>query len=429
MNLAETREFPVLAHVPGPRTVVNVRTPPVTTIDGRGATMMNSFGPSTESEDPMGPLSRDRSEPSRDPYPLRLLIIAAGGVLLLTGLWTGLQRLDRWFISIPFLNRLPHPHHGPLMMGGFLGVVIGLERAVGFKKWWGFLAPILCGAGGFVLLSGLKGGPVWVTSGSLVFGAMMFNLFRRHTSVALGMMGAGSAAWILGNMIWLRGYPLYMAVPWWVLFLIWFIVGERVELNTLKDPSPATGLFLFGCCFVSASGAVLLWLSPVWGIAVAGIGIGATGLWLLYWDLARHTVFTHGQAQYSAASMLAGYFWLVVSGGLWILHGDEFFAGPAYGSMLHGVFLGFVFSMIFGHAPIIAGVVTGKPLPFHRVFYIHLLLLHFSLAVRILGNQLNIPWFRFWGGVGNVGAILIFMVVTVGSVLRSQHTKSAGAKN
>ena len=54
--------------------------------------------------------------------------------------------------------------------------------------------------------------------------------------------------------------------------------------------------------------------------------------------------------------------------------------------MVHSVFLGFVFSMIFGHAPTIIPAVTGLTLPFERVFYLHVGLLHGSLLLRIVGD-------------------------------------------
>ena len=43
--------------------------------------------------------------------------------------------------------------HGMLMVLGFLGALISLERAVALRAAWGYLAPGLLGAGGLALLS------------------------------------------------------------------------------------------------------------------------------------------------------------------------------------------------------------------------------------------------------------------------------------
>jgi hypothetical protein len=64
-----------------------------------------------------------------------------------------------------------------------------------------------------------------------------------------------------------------------------------------------------------------------------------------------------------AVCLIAGYVWLAVGGILWLLFAQLFGAGPRYDAMLHSIFLGFVFSMIFAHAPIILPTITGLSLP------------------------------------------------------------------
>ena len=54
-------------------------------------------------------------------------LVALAGLALLAGLWGGLLRIG-W--SLPPLEAQLATLHGPLMVGGFLGVVIALERAV-----------------------------------------------------------------------------------------------------------------------------------------------------------------------------------------------------------------------------------------------------------------------------------------------------------
>jgi hypothetical protein len=113
-----------------------------------------------------------------------------------------------------------------------------------------------------------------------------------------------------------------------------------------------------------------------------------------------------------AVCLLPGYIWLVVSGTLLILWADYFVTGRLYDAMLHSLALGFVFSMIFGHAPLILPAITGIPIPFHPRFYFHLALLHASLGLRLWGDLVAWPEARAWGGLLNVTAILIFIVST-----------------
>lgn len=81
----------------------------------------------------------------------------------------------------------------------------------------------------------------------------------------------------------------------------------------------------------------------------------------------------------------------LIYGGLW--------AGPIYDVLLHSIFLGFVFSMIFGHAPIIFPAVLGIPIRYSDRFYSHLVLLHVTLAVRVAGDLLLWMPVRQWVGL------------------------------
>lgn len=91
-------------------------------------------------------------------------------------------------------------------------------------------------------------------------------------------------------------------------------------------------------------------------------------------------------------------------------------AGPRYDAVLHIVFVGFVISMIFGHAPIIFPAILGVPINFQPAFYIHLILLHTSLALRVVADYANLHTLRMWSGLLNEAAILLFIGMTVFSI-------------
>jgi hypothetical protein len=84
--------------------------------------------------------------------------------------------------------------------------------------------------------------------------------------------------------------------------------------------------------------------------------------------------------------------------------------------MLHSIFLGFVFSMIFAHAPIILPTITGLSLPFQEIFYLHAGLLHLSLLLRIAGDLGLWLLLQQWGGLVNTLAVLLFLINNIRAV-------------
>jgi hypothetical protein len=69
---------------------------------------------------------------------------------------------------------------------------------------------------------------------------------------------------------------------------------------------------------------------------------------------------------------------------------------------LHALGLGFTFSMVIGHAPVIVPALAGVRLRFGAWFYAPLLLLHASLACRLFGAIANPEW-RTLGAQLNAG--------------------------
>jgi hypothetical protein len=82
----------------------------------------------------------------------RLALGGLGLLALLAGLWAALLMLG---LGVP----APRPDfaevHGPLMVLGFLGTLIALERAVAVDVTAGYAAPAAAGAGGLALALGL----------------------------------------------------------------------------------------------------------------------------------------------------------------------------------------------------------------------------------------------------------------------------------
>jgi len=121
------------------------------------------------------------------------------------------------------------------------------------------------------------------------------------------------------------------------------------------------------------------------------------------------------QELFIAVCILSGAFWQLAAGALFLGYGAVL-AGPAYDAQIHSLFLGFVFAMIFGHAPIIFPAILQREIHYHPRFYVHLLFLHASLLVRLWGDLMDMPDVRRWGGMLNGIALLLFLVNTVTSL-------------
>lgn len=326
------------------------------------------------------------------------------------------------------------------MVGGFLGTVIGLERAVALGRRWAYIAPLLSGLGGVALIIALgmpwplwAAGPLLLTLGSIALVAVYIAVMRLQLTLFTVVMALGAVVWACGNILWLVWLPIYQTTLWWAGFLILTIVGERLELTRLL-PRKAASVPLF----VAAVGIYIVGLAlsvPLHDVGTRVMGAGMLGLalWLARYDIARRTVRREGVTRFIAVSLIAGYVWLLVGGALAFLYGGVA-AGPRYDALLHSIFLGFAFSMIFAHAPIILPAVSGLAVPFRSVFYGHLFLLEASLALRVASDLSGWVDGRQWGGLLSVISLLAFMANTaiavaagkrVASRTQSQHIQPA----
>jgi hypothetical protein len=326
-----------------------------------------------------------------------------------------------WHLAIPHL-RFPESH-GPLMVVGFLGTVIGLERAVALKQPWAYGAPLFAALSAIAQLTGVP--DPWSQSFAVISAAILLTIFsflwwHQHESY-LVIIGIGALAWLVGNSLWLAEYPTFSAAGWWAGFLVLTITGERLELSRLRRLSTTSRLLLFFAIAVFVLGLSRMSVDHP-GSRVAGAGLIAIALWLLRWDIAWRNIRIAGLSRFMAVSLLSGYCWLVAAGVLWILYARDFIAGPNYDAMLHAIFLGFVFAMIFAHAPIILPSVMDVSMPFQNAFYAHLLLLHLSLFLRVGADLMLAPSARRWGGLLNGLAILLFLANNIRAVTIGRRT-------
>lgn len=368
--------------------------------------------------------------------PLLPMVLLFSLLALLAGLWAGLLRLG-W--ALPGLQSSLPMDHGPLMVSGFLGALIALERVVALRMRWMFAAPILTGLGWLLSLAlpGTIVGPLFITLGSLGTVLILAVMVRREPALHVITIAVGTLCWLAGNLLWLSGMPIFRIVYWWAAFLVLTITGERLELSRVMTIThrkrwvmtitrQKRALFLL-CAGLFLGGVILsLWAIQV-GVRLAGAGLLGLSLWLLWFDIARRNL-RHPMplTRYIARCLYAGYFWLGLGGLLSLGYGAAV-AGPIYDAILHSIFVGFVISMIFGHAPIILPAVLNQMVPYRPSFYISLVLLHASLLLRIAGDLGGWHSLRQWGGLLNEVSILFFLGNLI-FIMRAQQANARKAR-
>ncbi len=345
---------------------------------------------------------------------LRLLSIGLVALVsLLTAMWAGLERIGA-VATTTSLSLV----HGPLMVLGFLGTVIALERAVGLGRWWGWIAPMTAAAGAMALIAG------WViaTSAMLAAAVTLLAIYGAAMRIAgvqphLVVMGLGAVCWVIATLGLMAGMSVPSLVPAMTAFLVLTIIGERLELSRLTPHYRGWSIsVIIGFAIVIVAAAIVSAADLAFGSKLAGMSFVGMAIVSANGDVARRTIFTTGVTRYMAAALLAGYVWLAIGGLVWWIQGLSP-GRAAYDVALHAIFIGFVLSMILAHVPVIVPAVAQIDLPYRSIWWSALGLLHASLIVRVIGVAVRWPTVRIWGAEGNVVAIISIIAMAAGSAI------------
>lgn len=353
-------------------------------------------------------IARTRQQvPAPLPVAWRYPLLATGFMALLIAVGGGLLRMG-W--PLPYAFSGPATWHGALLIGGFFGTVITLERAVAVAAPAAFLAPLSAAAGAVALLAGWPGpASLLMLLASAVFCQVSWRLWRRIAETYAMVMLTGAGSWLAGNLLWQSGAAFAAILPWWCLFLLLTIAGERLELTRfLGRSSGATRLF---------PGIVILLIvaSAAYGLGggndlrLFSLGLVALACWLLIFDIARHAVRQTGLTRYIGTCLLCGYGWLL-TGGVIGMAWHPLQPGAGYDAWLHAILLGFVMMMVFGHALVIFPALTRLRLAYHRGFYLPVLVMQGGLLVRLAGDLAGCLPARQAGGLINALAIVLFLL-------------------
>jgi hypothetical protein len=346
----------------------------------------------------------------------RLTFLLLAILCLAAGLLSGLSRIGWNLGNIPGTSS-----HGALMVGGFLGTLISLEKIIPLKKKWLYLIPGI-NASTIVLFlideNQLATAILTVTSLSLsiVFGFY----FLRHRSIVYLMMLTGATCWLIGNIFLFTDsfYPL--AFPWWVAYILLIIVAERIELIKLLPVSSNQKASL--AAFLVAFIVGILFSFHGWGSVLCGSSLMLISIWLLRHDVISLNMKKTKLPKFVATALLIGYVALFLTGFFFISLSDQWLT---YDAIVHTFFIGFTFSMIFAHGPIILpGVLGISKTPFSRILYLWLFILSVSWLLRTFADVVIDLEIRKFSGLLSAAAIVgYFATIAFLMIGNRQHAK------
>lgn len=351
----------------------------------------------------------------------RLVLLLGALISVLTGLNAALLRLGA---SAPIRSESLAAGHGVLMVYGFVGTAITLERAVAMQSgrarwaWSAYLSPAASGVGSVLLIAQaprVLPAAAWMVSMLALLGIYLA-VWRRQPAPAVLVQGLGAMAGLVGIALWGRGFEAATIVPWWAALLVLTVVGERLELARIALATGHTEQRVLAESCAVLVALVLTVVAPGAGYPLLGLALGVLMVDLLLHDVARRTIRATGLTRFMAACMLTGYGWALVAAGIWLVGGPAL-SGYRYDTVIHALTIGFVLSMILAHAPVIVPAIARRPLPYHPVMWAVWGLLHVGLAIRVVAGARSAaePW-RF-GGALSVVALLAFLVTTVTLIL------------
>ncbi len=353
----------------------------------------------------------------------RVPVAALAALALFAAGWGGLSRLG----LTPAAPGDVTTYHGALMVSGFIGTLIGLERAIVVRRAWSYLAPVLSASAGVALIVGTGGqvAAILVAAAAVVFLLVTALGAPASPGAAVVVMTAGAAAWLVGAVLWWQGAEPFRSMPWWAAFLVLTIAAERMDLARSLRPSGMATAVLVVAASAFAAGTVLTLIDLPIGVRVAGAGALVLGLWLALRDRPPAVAKVRALPRFIATALPLAYAWLAAAALLMVTF-DGIPTGWRYDAMAHALFAGFVLTMIFAHGPIVVPAVIGTAIAYRRALYAPLAVLQVAVALRIAGDAFERSDVRDAGAIGIALAVVGFMAV-MGASIRMRREASTRA--
>jgi hypothetical protein len=346
----------------------------------------------------------------------RLPFVFLAMLSLITGLLAGLHRIG-WPLSLGVVS----PSHGAIMVGGFLGTLIILEKTIPLKKNILYAVPIVSGASVVLFFIGQ---PVYSIASLVLASAgltvIFFIYWIRERSTIYFLMVAGAVCWLTGN-IFLVIYNFYpISLPWWMAFVLMIITAERLELMKFLPVSRNQKLLFISMLVAFVIGCLISFHGI--GNYFSALSLAGSSIWLMRHDVVALNIKKKDLPRYVGVALLSGYFALLLSS-IFLLVLTEQPLG--YDILVHSFFIGFVFSMIFAHGPIILpGVLGISAKPYHPIFFIWLALLHGSWITRAISDITLDMQVRKYSGLISVLAILGYFISLAVITIRAHRAQA-----
>lgn len=370
---------------------------------------------------PGGSGARAAGARARPRWRLAILLLAAAA--LVAGVFGGLVRAG---VALPASWQgevLAHSvlQHAALMICGFFGTVVAMERAVALNARYAFAAPLLSGLGAVALLMDHPhAGGLLLVATALVFCIASGQIVRRQRAAHTRVLFVGALCWLAANLAFAFGVAPLATLAGWLAFLVVTIAAERLEMTRLMRRHAGAQPALVAILAALIGGALLCAFAPRAGAAMYGAAMLLLAGWLGLFDIARRTIAANGLSRFMALALLLGYGWLAVGGAAWLAMA---FGLPTRDAALHAVGLGFIVSMVMAHAPVILPAVARIKLLYGPWFYAPLALLHGSLLLRI-GFGLHDAGLRRTGAWLNALAMALFALTLIASALAWKRRKT-----
>jgi hypothetical protein len=326
---------------------------------------------------------------------------------LILGIWSGLIRIG-WELPATSIA----VHHGAIMVGGFLTTLIALEKVIPLKNKFAYVVPVLSALSIIMVLPGyFQVGLYFLLAGSIgLFLIHAYYIYLHPKDITMMLMMAGAGCLITGNamLIQLKFYPA--AFPWWMGFLLFTITAERLELSKFLPVTKQMKSLLLGFMLLFLIGLIV----PFHGVGkyISAIGMLCTALWMLKHDVMRIGLKKEGLTRFSSVALLMANSWLIMNSLFLFMLPDNIYS---YDILVHSFFIGYAFTMIFAHGPIILpGVLGITSKPYHPILYGWLFLVQGSLLIRLVSDSmLYTEWRKISGVLMGVGILLYFVTLVV----------------
>ncbi len=338
---------------------------------------------------------------------IRAFLFACSLIALLHGLLIGLAKSG--VKELDFLAQSQVPLHGVVLVSAFFGTLIALERAIFIKRFWTWGPPLLSVIAYGTLLAKdyFTAGMIWVVA---AFWLTMVNLYAwwKVPSRSALLFILGAFGWWVGNSYWTIEGDSVSSMTWWYAFLLLTILGERLELNRVLGLPGRIRQALIVTMWFWSGGILAEQIHEPFGDVVQGLMVLLMAAWLFRYDMARHLICEACLSRFIGITLLVGYAWLVLFALLLIAH--HWLPIPV-DVLWHSFFLGFAFSAVFAHLPVMLPVLLGINVRYKRMLYVPVVMFHLALVMRFGAASLGWMTFYQFGAILSMLAIVLYFSV------------------